>query len=182
MRYHVKNLFMFKKTNSMQSIKPINALLVMLLFSTVYGCNPPKKEAESHQLSDPQWLFWGADWHPVQNQIALGGSNDTFFKIISTENYQEVKSYPYKGTITNTKWNPAGNRLAISVQDGKSNSIILNLETDEMIALDSITNDGARAIGWNHSGDLLAVGDNEGYLSFYDENGQLLRKTDTGQK
>ncbi|MEL6556998.1 MAG: WD40 repeat domain-containing protein [Bacteroidota bacterium] len=166
----------------MQSIKPINALLVIILFSTIYGCNPPKKEAESQQQSDPQWLFWGVDWHPEQNQIALGGSNDTFFKIISTDNFQEVKSYPYKGTITNTKWNPAGNRLAISVQDGKSNSIILNLETNKMIALDSITNDGARAVGWNQSGVLLAVGDNEGYLSFYDENGQLLRKTDTGQK
>ena len=123
----------------MQSIKPINALLVLILFSTVYGCNPPKKEAESQQQSDPQWLLWGADWHPVQNQIALGGSNDTFFKIISTENYQEVKSYPYKGTITNTKWNPAGNRLAISVQDGKSNSIILNLYFSSMPLFDRVS-------------------------------------------
>lgn len=163
----------------MQSMK---VLIAMILFATTWGCNPPKKETDQQQESGVRWMFWGADWHPDHDQIALGGSNDTFFKILSTQNYQNIKSYPYKGTITNTKWNPAGNRLAISVQDGKSNSIILNLNTNEMIALDSITNEGARAIGWNFSGDLLAVGDNEGYLSFYDEDGQLLRKTDTKQK
>ena len=72
--------------------------------------------------------------------------------------------------------------LAISVQDGKSKSAILNLDNDEYIELDTITNDGARAIGWNHTGDLLAVGDYEGYLTIFNENGKVLKRVSTNQK
>jgi WD40 repeat protein len=72
------------------------------------------------------------------------------------------------------KWHPTKNKLAISVQDGLSKSTILNLDNDESIELDSITNDGARAIGWNHSGNLLAVGDYDGYLTIFDEKGRIL--------
>ncbi|MEM9824222.1 MAG: WD40 repeat domain-containing protein, partial [Bacteroidota bacterium] len=50
------------------------------------------------------------------------------------------------------------------------------------IPLDSITMYGARAIGWNHSGDLLAVGDYEGYLILFDEQGKVLKKIDTNEK
>ena len=34
-------------------------------------------------------MFWALDWHPDKHQIVVGGSNDTFFKLISTDNYQE---------------------------------------------------------------------------------------------
>ena len=72
--------------------------------------------------------------------------------------------------------------MAISVQDGVSKSIIFNLDNDEIIELDSISSDGARAIGWNHSGDLLAVGDYNGYLTIFDENGNFLKRIITNQK
>ena len=92
------------------------------------------------------------------------------------------KNDPYKGTITKTKWHPTKNKLAISVQDGKSKSTILHLDNDETIELDSVTMDGARAIGWNHAGDLLAVGDYDGYLTIFDEKGNVIKKINTNQK
>jgi len=48
--------------------------------------------------------------------------------------------------------------------------------------LDSITDDGTRAIGWNKTGELLAVGDNERQLTIFDNIGQFLKQIDTQQK
>jgi WD40 repeat protein len=122
------------------------------------------------------------DWHPTKDQIVVGGSNDSFLKVLSTESFQELTSLPYLGTITKAKWHPTDNRVAIAVQDGKSKPAILHLDNNKIIELDSITNDGARAIAWNATGDLLADGDNEGFLTFFDATGAFLRKIDTGQK
>ncbi len=146
------------------------------------SCSQNLKENQQNLKEYVQWYFWSADWHPTGDEIVVGGSNDTFFKRISSESYKEVKSYPYLGTITKTKWHPSKNKLAVSVQDGKSKSMILNLDNDQMIELDTITNDGARAIGWNRSGDLLAVGDYEGFLTVFDENGNVLARKNTRQK
>ncbi|MEL6132612.1 MAG: WD40 repeat domain-containing protein, partial [Bacteroidota bacterium] len=103
-------------------------------------------------------------------------------KLFASDNFQQLKSYPYKGTITQTQWHPTKNKLAVSVQDGKSTSAILNLDNGERVELDSVSEEGARAIGWNHAGDLLAVGDYEGFLTLYDETGTFLKRVNTNQK
>ncbi len=156
--------------------------LILILLSTIYGCKQTPKKEVQHFKETERWFFWSVDWHPTKNRLVAGGSNDTFLKLFSSTNLQPIKNYPYKGTITNTKWHPTKNKLAITVQDGKSKSALLNVDTNEKIALDSITNDGARALGWNHSGELLAVGDNEGYLILFDEKGNLLKRINTKQK
>lgn len=157
--------------------------ILIISVITILGCQQPTSKEENQQVEEKNpWFFWFADWHPNEDKMVVGGSNDTFFKLFSTTDYKELKSYPYKGTITKTKWHPTKNKLAISVQDGKSKSMIINLDNDESIGLDTITNDGARAIGWNRSGDLLAVGDYEGFLTIFDEKGKVLKRKQTNQK
>ena len=154
---------------------------IIILLSTIWGCKQTTQEESQYDEKNDPWFFWSVDWHPNKDQFVVGGMQDTL-RVFSVNNYKLIKNYPYKGTITKTKWHPTNNKLAISVQDGKSKSTILNLDNDESIELDSITNDGARAIGWNHSGDLLAVGDYDGYLTIFDEKGNVLRKLNTNQK
>jgi WD40 repeat protein len=154
--------------------------------STIWGCNQTPKEESQHINSDTvqeeiRWFYWSVDWHPNKDQFVVGGSEDTL-RLFSANSYQLIKSYPYKGTITKTKWHPTKNKLAISVQDGKSKCTIFDLDNEKFIELDTIVNAGARAIGWNHSGDLLAVGDYEGYLTIFDETGTVLRRVNTKQK
>ena len=151
------------------------------LLALLAGCQEPSRQ-ETAPSEDSNWFFWTADWHPKEDQIVVGGSNDTFLKLLASSSLIELKNYPYLGTITQAQWHPSQNKLAIATQDGKSKCAILNVEKDTLIALDSITVDGARAIAWNHSGRLLAVGDYAGYLSFFTEEGQLLRRVNTQQR
>jgi len=149
---------------------------------SLLGCKQYSKEKSQDFKKEFPWYFWSVDWNPNKDQIVVGGSNDTFFKLISTSDYSELKSYDYKGTITKTKWHPTKNKLAVSVQDRKSQSMVIDLDDNKIIEFDTITNDGARAVGWNRSGDLLAVGDYEGFLTIFDENGNILKRKDTNQK
>ncbi|MDF1697669.1 MAG: hypothetical protein P1U56_17620 [Saprospiraceae bacterium] len=155
---------------------------ILIVLNTILGCKPIQKEESKELEQEKQWSFWAVDWHPSKDQIAVGGSNDSFLGLFSLSNFPQLKKYPYKGTITKTKWHPTENKLAISVQDGKSNSTIFNLDTEQSIQLDSVCKYGARAIGWNHSGDLLAVGDYDGHITLYNENGTFIKKVDTKQK
>ncbi|WP_422104356.1 WD40 repeat domain-containing protein [Winogradskyella sp.] len=157
-------------------------LFLFILMSMIWGCKQTQKVESQHPQKNERWFFWSVDWHPHKDQFVVGGSNDTFFKLLSSNSFQELESYPYKGTITQTKWHPTKDKLAISVQDGKSKSAILNLNDTEIVELDSITNAGARALGWNRTGDLLAVGDNDGFVTIFDETGCFLRKINTNQK
>jgi len=159
-------------------MKTLLASIFVILF---FGCKPGPSVPDKSTKGEAWRFFWSVNWHPNQPQISVGGSIDTL-QFFSTADYKLTKSYPYPGTITKTKWHPSKNRLAISVQDGKSKSSILDLDKDRQITLDSISDDGARAIGWNQSGDLLAVGDYEGFITVFDENGKFLRKIDTKQK
>lgn len=154
----------------------------LLILFILGSCEQSNKEEIRKQEKEELWYFWSVDWRPKKNQIVVGGSNDSFLKLFSTEDFQEIKSLPYLGTITKTKWHPFENKIAIAVQDGKSKCAILNLDDNIKLELESITNEGARAIGWNNTGNLLAVGDNEGVLSFFNKNGELLRKINTAQK
>ena len=156
--------------------------IIILLVCTIFGCKETQDQNQQNLDEKEPWFFWSVDWHPTEDMIAVGGSNDTFLKILSTCDYKDIKHLPYNGTITKTKWHPSENKLAFSVQDGKSKSAIFDLEATTLIQLDSITNAGARGLGWNYTGELLAVGDNSGHLVIFDDNGKFLKIIDTGEK
>ncbi len=156
-------------------------ILIVILIAIIGGCKQSSEEKFPQKEENHPSFFWSIGWHPNQDQFVVGGNQDTL-RFFSTSNYKLLQNYPYKGTITKTKWHPSENKLAISVQDGVSESSILNLDNNESTILDSVSKEGARAIGWNHTGNLLAVGDYEGCISIFDENGNFQEKVYTNQK
>jgi WD40 repeat protein len=161
--------------------KAMRLFLIVIAISLICGCKQRPKEIPTTTEEKKPYFYWSVDWHPSKDLFVVGGMQDTL-RLFTAQNFELVKNIPYKGTITKTKWHPSQNVLAISVQDGVSKSSILNLDTNKRIELDSISTGQARAIGWNHSGELLAVGDYEGTLTFFDANGTFLKKIRTHQK
>lgn len=159
----------------------MRVFFIITLISIIWGCkNNTQEVGQGLKKSDPRF-FWSVDWHPNKNEMVVGGTWDSLV-FFSSNDFEVIKNHPYKGTITKTKWHPTINKLAVSVQDGISNSTILNLDTNQSIKLDSISTAGARAIGWNHSGELLAVGDYEGDIIVFDKNGIFQKRINTNQK
>ncbi len=68
------------------------------------------------------------------------------------------------------------NIVAVTTQMSDEKSFILNLDTNEKVALNGISPDGARGIDWNYTGEYLAVADNQGQILIYDKKGNLIRK------
>ena len=147
---------------------------------SVDGCKPSAIEESSMQERNRPYFFWDVNWADFDNQIIVGGMQDTIR--ILTPQLEFSLNFPYLGTITKNKFHPSKNMVAISVQDGLSQSCILHLDTRKIITLDSVSQEGARAIGWNNSGSILAVGDYEGNLTFYNEEGIFIKKVNTQQK
>ena len=159
---------------------PLRNCCTIFLLLLTWACQAPQKETKT-QEEGKSYFYWAVDWHPNKEQIVVGGTNDSL-KIFSSKDLSLIHDYPYLGTITKTKWHPSKNKLAVSVQDGLSQTKIIYFDTEKNITLDSVSNEGARAIGWNHTGELLAVGDYEGMISIYSEDGTFLHRIDTGQK
>jgi len=120
-------------------------------------------------------ILWTTDWSPNGKLIAIGGNIDTL-NIYSESNLKPYKSFHVKNTITRIKWHPSINIIAVTTQNSKEKSSIINLETNEKIELDGISPDGARGIDWNYTGEYLAVADNDGQVLIYNIKGELIRK------
>lgn len=152
--------------------------ILLLSFLLICACAESRDTAE---IERGDWWLWSANWNPNNAQISVGGTQDTL-RIFSSESYQLLNNIPLSGTITKTEWHPIKNRLAIAMQGEESRSLILDPGSMEQIVLDHLDPSGTRAIGWNHSGELLATGDYSGFLNIYDESGRLLKQINTEQK
>ena len=111
-------------------------------------------------------IIWTTDWSPNGKLIAIGGIKDSL-KIYSEKNLKPYKSFHINNIITRVKWHSSKNIIAVTTQNSKDKSSIINLVTDEKIELNGISTDGARGIGWNYTGEYLAVGDNDGQVLIY---------------
>ncbi|MEL6835484.1 MAG: WD40 repeat domain-containing protein [Bacteroidota bacterium] len=132
--------------------------------------------------SSPRTItLWDATWSPDGQYVAVGGSIDTV-RILSTRSFEVVKKYPIKETITKLRWHPTAAILAVATQNSEDGLVLINLETDELQYVPRILSVGGRGLGWNATGEILAFGDYEGDISFFNTQGQLLRKVATGQK
>jgi WD40 repeat protein len=159
-------------------MSPKKTILIILSFILICGCKENGKKVETEKEN---WWLWTANWSPNNSQISVGGTQDTL-RLFSSETYQLTDNIPLRGTITQAKWHPIKNKLAISMQDKKSKSLILDPISKKQIVLDSLDEFGARAIGWNNKGELLAVGDYSGFLNIYNENGGIIKRINTKQK
>lgn len=120
-------------------------------------------------------ITWSTDWSPNGKLIAIGGSIDSL-KIYSERDLKPYKLFYINNAITRVKWHPSKNIIAVTTQNSKDKSSIINLETDEKIELNGISSSGARGIDWNYTGEYLAVGDNDGQVLIYNIKGELIRK------
>lgn len=123
----------------------------------------------------PKEIIWTTDWSPNEDYFAYGGNVDSL-KIYSAKNGKVYKSFPVKNTITRIKWHPTLNVIAVVTQMSEEKSFILDLTNNVKIALTGISPDGARGLGWNYTGEYLAVADNDGQILIYDVKGNLIRK------
>jgi len=152
-------------------------LLILIISLLVYGCQPTTEAFKT----DFNKILWAADWSPDGKHFAVGG-NYQALKIYSGENYKLIKNLPYPNTITKLKWHPTESLLAIATQTSTQKSSIYNYKTGESIPLDSISEVGARSLGWSSDGQLLAVGDLDGYIHIFNKKGKHLKKMDCEQK
>lgn len=144
-------------------ILTFTSFLIAVFTHQIYAQNPETKE-----------ILWTADWSPDGKLFAIGG-NIGKLKIFSGSNLKPYKSLQLSNTITRVKWHPSKNIIAVATQNSTDKSIVFNLETDEKIELSGISPDGARGIDWNHTGEYLAVADNDGQIFIYNIKGELIR-------
>lgn len=138
----------------------------------------------SIQLGLPQdesIYLWEASWSPDGQWIAIGGNRDTL-RILSAKTYELARQFPIKETITKVRWHPSQPILAVATQTSTDGLVLIDLESNQLQYLPGIPPSGGRGLGWNHTGELLAFGSNEGDLHFFTTTGKLLRKVTTGQK
>lgn len=150
--------------------------LVFALIIALTACREQKPE--NHHLDE---VLWTAAWSPDGHSIAIAGDHDTL-RLFSGDKLALIRNYPIANTVTKLKWHPTENTLAMATQISNDKTGFINLETGEMTTLEGIAEVGSRAIGWNHDGTLLAVGDLDARLHIFNAQGELLHSVDTGQK
>lgn len=154
----------------------------LLFFSMLFLCachTTSKKSGAATSRED--WWLWSASWHPNKELLAVGGTQDTL-RLFAGKDYRLSKNLFFEGTITKIQWHPTKDLLAVAMQGGKSKSSIYDLASGKRTEMEGLNDFGARAIGWNRNGKLLAVGDYAGLLMVYDEEGKLVRRIATNQK
>lgn len=139
-------------------------LLLFIFNSSLFAQNTNKRQ-----------ILWTADWSPNGEYIAIGGNIDSL-KIYYAKSLKLHKSFTIKGTITRVKWHPNKNVIAIATQISEDKSILLNLDTNSKIELNGISPEGARGIDWNNNGEFLAVADNDGQITLFNDKGELIKK------
>ncbi|NNF35581.1 MAG: WD40 repeat domain-containing protein [Saprospiraceae bacterium] len=145
-------------------------LLTTLLFGLLFSCSEPAPEVDPFDK-----ILWTADWSPDGQYIVVGG-NSGDLNFISGDDYSITKSVPVPQTVTNTSWYNDGKNVLVSFQMTDEGSFSFNIDTEKKTRIDSLPSTGNRAVGWNYDHSLYAIGDNEGMLSIYDSDGQLMNK------
>jgi WD40 repeat protein len=125
---------------------------------------------DNASLKNKNTLLWAADWNPHNEQIAVGG-DDSLLLLYNSRTAELVKAFGINSMIRQLSWHPHKNIIAIAANDKAG---ILNIETGFYTELKN-TPEGARGIGWNFNGQLLATADNEGLVKIWNIEGHLLR-------
>ncbi|MFZ1704496.1 MAG: WD40 repeat domain-containing protein [Saprospiraceae bacterium] len=120
-------------------------------------------------------ILWTTDWSTDNRYIAFGGNTDSL-KIYETKDMKTVMAFPVKNMITNVKWHPTKNILAVVTQSNEGTAFLVEIGSKNRVTLIGISQEGGRGLDWHHSGEYLAVADNDGLISLYDEKGNLLRQ------
>ena len=153
----------------------VRYFLLFIIGAFFLSCQPKKGKI----IPQKDWWYWTVEYDAKSDFIAFGGDNDTL-KFSSLSNTSLNFSLPVKGTITKLDWHPNKNQIAVATQGTNVNSFILDIDTKEKIIFKEIK--GSRGVEWNSDGSKIALGDNEGNLYIYNNQGKLLDSVIQKQK
>lgn len=117
-------------------------------------------------------IQWTADWSADDKFIAFGG-DDSLLRIYSSDKFQLYKEYRMPNAVKCVRWHPSSKLLAVSLY--AEDTHILDMETGKFSHLPGAKKNGARAIGWNSTGELIAVADASGGIRIWNSKWQLLK-------
>jgi WD40 repeat protein len=122
--------------------------------------------------------FWSADWSPDGKYIAVAGV-DSMVRIFYASNLKPYKSFPIPSWIHIVDWNPDSKIIAVATLSAYVQ--LIDVESGSILKLEGTSQpevnrdeNGSRAINWNHTGELLAIGDLHGTLKIWNREGKLL--------
>ena len=119
--------------------------------------------------------LWTVAWSPDGDYIATGGSKGTL-TIYDAWTFQKVKSLDLGGVIiSRIKWHPEKPKLAVITQSTTFTAKIYHLKSGQWTDLQGLES-AFRGIDWNTDGSLLAVSENEGEVSVFNESGSLITR------
>ena len=139
-----------------------------LFFLSCVGVRPATNQPAYNDSVYQQ--FWTADWSPDDQWIAVGGV-DSILRIYESKSLKLQKAIPINSWIHAVQWHPHGKVLAVATLDRYI--LLVNMENGTITPLNS--KGGSRTVGWNSTGQLLAVADLEGVVKIWDSKGTLLK-------
>jgi WD40 repeat protein len=117
--------------------------------------------------------LWTLDISHDDKYIATGG-DDSLLKIYTNDFRLQVEIKLEKfGMIRHLAWHPKENLLGVTT---RHSTFFLNPETRKDMPLEGNPG-GARASGWNYTGELFAAASGSGQLWIWNRQGKLLHKT-----
>jgi WD40 repeat protein len=148
------------------------SLISIILFALllVFSGFKISQSLSPEPAKQPNKTIWSVDWSTNGKWIATGGVDSTV-RILNPVDLSVHKRFKLNSWIHVVKWHPNNNLLAIATLE--NHIILLDVATGSMKQL--ADNGGSRAIGWNHDGEMLAVGDIDGGVSIWNKDGKLLK-------
>ena len=144
---------------------------LLLAFSSSVACSQSKKAIEANSNNSPGPTgIWATEWSNDGKYFALGGDDSTVW-IYNAADYTLYRSFKLNNALRGLKWHPKENLLAISELGDVQ---LLDMKTERLTTIPNLTA-GGRGIGWNHTGDLLALADGRGVLQIMDKEGKIIR-------
>ncbi|PIA78809.1 hypothetical protein BFR04_04555 [Gaetbulibacter sp. 4G1] len=133
------------------------------------------------QQNEYNKTVWTVAWSPNGKYIASGGNQDEL-KLFDGNTYKLIKTYPVKDVqLSRLKWHPTKNKLAVITQGRTFKAKILDLDNDSWTGLRGLKN-SFRALGWNYTGELLAVSELESFVSIYNIDGTRVSRFRADEK
>ncbi|HVE61300.1 MAG TPA: hypothetical protein VNA26_05755 [Chitinophagaceae bacterium] len=114
--------------------------------------------------------IWAIEWSLDGNYFALGGDDSTLW-IYKASDYTLHSTFKLNSMLRGLSWHPKESLLAIANMSGIQ---MLDLKAKQLTTLPDIKT-GGRGIGWNYTGELLALADGRGIVQIMDKRGRLIR-------
>jgi WD40 repeat protein len=138
------------------------AALILLTSFSPRNC---KVQENKH----PHYI-WATEWSKDGRYIAVAGDDSTVWIYDGTHHHLH-KSFYLNAMIKHVSWHPFENLLAIATTKGVE---LLDMKTEKLSVAPGVKV-GGRALGWNYTGELLALADGAGVVQIMDKKGNHIR-------